>query len=273
MGKSQEVKADDIARFEESRDREIDRMRVNSELKELGRRFLVDTGPSRYTYHFDWLGRPIIAFPQDIVAFQEIVWRTRPDLIIEAGIAHGGSLVLSASLLTLLDVCDAAVTGSLYDPCTPNRRVVGIDIDIRQHNRELIEAHPLAARISMIQGSSIDESVVAQVKEIATRFKRVMVCLDSNHTHAHVLQELEAYAPLVSTGCYCIVMDTAIEDVPKDLFPDRPWGPGNNPKTAVHAFLAAHPEFAIDADIHNKLLITVAPDGYLKRLPTLTGTT
>lgn len=254
-----------VSEFLSRRQAEIEALGRERAALHIANHFMLSTAPFRYTYHFDWLGRSVIQFPQDMVALQEIVWQTRPELIIETGIAHGGSLVLSASLLTLLDVCDATATGSLYDPCTPNRRVVGIDIDIRQHNRELIEAHPLASRISMIQGSSIEESVVAQVKEIAAPFERVMVCLDSNHTHSHVLQELEAYAPLVTTGCYCIVMDTAIEDVPKELFPDRPWGPGNSPKTAVHAFLAAHPEFAIDADIHNKLLITVAPDGYLRR--------
>lgn len=227
----------------------------------------------RYTYNFNWLGRPIIQFPQDIVAVQELVWKVRPDLIIETGIAHGGSLILSASLLALLDMCDAIDCGESFDPRQSARRVVGVDIDIRAHNRIAIEAHPLASRIEMIEGSSIARDTIAAVRERARAFAKVMVLLDSNHTHDHVLAELEAYAPLVTPGSYCVVFDTIVEDMPKSMFPDRPWGPGNNPKTAVHTFLSGHPEFAIDADIPNKLLITVAPDGYLKRLLTLTGTT
>jgi cephalosporin hydroxylase len=235
--------------------------------------FLIDSSRHSYSYHFDWLGRPIIQYPQDIVAVQELVWTVRPDLIIETGIAHGGSLILSASLLALLDMCDAIERGESFDPRQSSRRVVGVDIDIRTHNRAAIEAHPLASRIEMVEGSSIAGETIAAVRDRVEAFAKVMVLLDSNHTHDHVLAELEAYAPLVTPGSYCVVFDTIVEDMPKSMFPDRPWGPGNNPKTAVHAFLATHPEFAIDADIHNKLLITVAPDGYLKRLPTLTGTT
>jgi cephalosporin hydroxylase len=235
--------------------------------------FINATAPYRYTYRFDWLGRPLIQFPQDVVAIQELVWTVRPDLIIETGIAHGGSLILSASLLALLDMCDAIERGDSFDPRQSARRVIGVDIDIRAHNRTAIEAHPLASRIEMIQGSSVGGDTITAVRDRATAFTKVMVLLDSNHTHDHVLAELEAYAPLVSPGSYCVVFDTIVEDMPKSMFPDRPWGPGNNPKTAVHAFLATHPEFVIDADIHNKLLITVAPDGYLKRLTTLTGTT
>jgi len=220
----------------------------------------------RYSYAFTWLGRPIIQYPQDIVAIQELIWAARPDLIIETGIAHGGSLILSASLLALLDLCDASDAGTTVDPRNSPRRVIGIDIDIRSHNRAAIEAHPLAPRIEMIEGSSIGPDVVAAVSDRAKNFSSVMVLLDSNHTHEHVLAELEAYAPLVTPGSYCVVFDTIVEHMPKSMFPDRPWGPGNNPKTAVHAFLAEHPEFTIDADILNKLLITVAPDGYLKRV-------
>ena len=212
-----------------------------------------------YSYHFEWLGRPIIQYPQDIVQFQEIVWRTKPDLIIETGIAHGGSLVLSASMLALLDL--------LLPPHPPrNRMVLGIDIDIRKHNREAMEAHPLANKIKMLEGSSIDENLVNKVREYAKDFKSIMVCLDSNHTHEHVLRELELYAHLVSVGNYCIVWDTVVEDMPEGSCDDRPWGKGNNPKTAVWEFLKTHSEFEIDKEIQNKLLITVAPDGYLRRV-------
>ncbi|MDQ0564163.1 cephalosporin hydroxylase [Rhizobium mesoamericanum] len=196
---------------------------------------------------------------------QEIIWETRPDLIIETGIAHGGSLVLSASMLALLDLTDAMERGVLLDPRQSKRKVLGIDIDIRAHNRTAIEAHPMASRIQMIQGSSIDPAVIEQVHQIAKPFQRTLVCLDSNHTHEHVLAELEAYAPLTSAGSYCVVFDTVIEDIPKDAYPDRPWGPGNNPKTAVWKYLESHPEFEIDRSIDQKLMITVAPDGFLKR--------
>ncbi|MBB3396723.1 MULTISPECIES: cephalosporin hydroxylase family protein [unclassified Rhizobium] len=219
----------------------------------------------RYVYNFDWLGRPIIQYPQDIQAVQELVWRTRPDLIIETGIAHGGSLVLSASLLAMLDMCDAIATGATIDPKVSKRKVIGIDIDIRAHNRAAIEAHPMSSRISMLQGSSIARDVVDQVKAMARGYERVMVCLDSMHTHEHVLAELEAYAPLVTPDCYCVVFDTFVEDLPPGFFADRPWNVGDNPKTAVHTYLKSHSEFEIDRDFESKLMVTVAPDGFLRR--------
>lgn len=219
----------------------------------------------KYSYHFEWLGRPIIQYPQDIVAMQQIIWEVRPDLIIETGIAHGGSLIFSASMLALLDMLDAIGKGKPFDPIHSHRRVLGIDIDIRQHNREAIEAHPLASRIQMIQGSSIDPIVIEQTLKIASNYQTILVCLDSNHTHEHVLAELEAYAPLVTKGSYCCVFDTIIDDMPKNMFPNRPWGPGNNPKTAVKKYLAQHPEYTIDKTKQEALLITVAPEGYLRR--------
>lgn len=221
---------------------------------------------NKYSYQFDWFGRPIIQYPQDIVAMQELIWQIKPDLIIETGIAHGGSLIMNASMLALLDMCDAIEAGETLNPKQSKRKVLGIDIDIRAHNRSAIEAHPMASRIQMIQGSSIAPEVIEQVKKIASGYKTILVCLDSNHTHEHVLAELEAYAQLTSVGSYCVVFDTVVEDMPKDMFPDRPWGPGDNPKTAVWEYLKTHPEFAIEKNIQHKLLITVAPDGYLKRV-------
>ncbi len=221
---------------------------------------------TQYSYNFAWMSRPIIQYPQDMIAMQELIWAVRPDLIVETGIAHGGSLIFSASMLALLDMTDAIEEGSTLDPVQSRRKVLGIDIDIRAHNRAAIDAHPMASRIQMIQGSSISAEVVAQVHEIAAGYQRVLVCLDSNHTHRHVLAELQAYAPLTSVGSYCVVFDTIVEDMTADMFPDRPWGPGDNPKTAAREYLKAHPEFEIDKSIQNKLLITVAPDGYLKRL-------
>ena len=238
----------------------------NDDLKSAAHAFMKSSLLPMYSYNFKWMGRPIIQYPQDMVAMQELVWEVKPDLIIETGIAHGGSLIMNASLLALLDYNDAIESGELLDPNKPKRRVLGIDIDIREHNRKAIEAHPMSNRINMIQGSSIAEDIVNQVKAYAKNFKRILISLDSNHTHDHVLEELKAYAPLTSLGSYCVVFDTVVEDMPKEMSGDRPWGPGYNPKTAVWEYLKTHPEFEIDKSIQNKLLITVAPDGYLKRI-------
>jgi cephalosporin hydroxylase len=208
----------------------------------------------KYSYNFEHLGRPIIQYPQDIVAIQELIWRIKPDLVIETGIAHGGSLVLSASMLAIIDLCEAIEAGVSIDPSKSKRKVLGI------------ESHPMASRIEMIQGSSIESGVIEHVRKIAASYNKIMVLLDSNHTHDHVLAELHAYAPLVSIGSYCVVFDTFVEDVPDDTFPDRPWGPGNNPKTAVHEFMKNNNIFQIDRFMDSRLLISVAPDGYLKRI-------
>jgi len=244
----------------------IDALGKNIDAQALSRVWSRETNRNGYSYNFAWLGRPIIQYPQDMVAMQELIWKVRPDLIIETRIAHGGSLILSASMLAILDVCDAINAGETIDPKVSHRKVLGIDIDIRPHNRAAIESHPMASRIQMIQGSSIAPDIIQQVHSIASDYKCVLVCLDSNHTHDHVLAELQAYAPLTTVGSYCVVFDTIIEDMPAEMFPDRPWGPGNNPKTAVHEYLKSHPEFEIDKHIDHKLLISVAPDGYLKRV-------
>ncbi len=234
-------------------------------LRQTAHDFLMQSLRAGYSYNFSWLSRPIIQYPQDMAAMQEIIWAVRPDLIVETGIAHGGSLIFSASMLALLDLCEAIEAGRTMDPRQSSRRVIGLDIDIRAHNRAAIEAHPMASRITMIEGSSEAPEVVAQVRAAAAGHSRVMVCLDSMHTQAHVLAELEAYAPLVTPGSYCVVFDTVVEDMPPGSFPDRPWDKGDNPKTAVWEFLKAHPEFAVDRAIQDKLLLTVAPDGFLRR--------
>lgn len=263
---------------EESREN-IRRIMMDPALHKQSFEWIAATAPYKYVYNFGWLDRPIIQLPQDIVAIQELIWQIRPDLIIETGIAHGGSLILSASMLAMLDYCEAVKAGEKLDPRATHRRVLGIDIDIRAHNRAAIEAHPMSHRIDMIQGSSIAPEIIAQVHERAKGYERIFVSLDSNHTHEHVLAELEAYAPLTSKESYCIVFDTGIEDAPDGMFSDRPWGKGNNPKTAVWEYLKrlngegrkafdGEPlNFEIDKMIENKLLITVAPDGYLKRIP------
>ena len=244
----------------------ISEISKNKVLCDAGRAFLHASTIPKYSYNFSWQGRPIIQYPQDILAMQEIIWEVRPDLIIETGIAHGGSIIFSAAMLAQLDMVDAIEEGITIKPNESKRKVLGLDIDIRAHNRAAIEAHPMASRIQMIQGSSIDQEIIQQVKEIASNYDRVLVCLDSNHTHNHVLAELEAYAPLTSVDSYCVIFDTFIEEMPDEMFVDRPWGEGDNPKTAVWEYLKSHPEFKIDKSIQNKLLITTAPDGYLKRI-------
>lgn len=233
----------------------IDAMSQDSNLRELINVLFGAIQRYKYSYNFTWMERPIIQLPQDILAMQEIIFDVKPDLIIETGIAHGGSLIFYTSMLELVAVCGG-----------PDGTVLGIDIDIRSHNRQAIEEHPLFKRITMIEGSSVDPEIIDEVYEKAQGKERVLVCLDSNHTHDHVLAELNAYAPLVTLGSYCIVFDTVIEDMPEDSFPDRLWGKGNNPKTAVFEWLPDHPEFQIDKTIEHKLLITVAPDGYLRRV-------
>lgn len=228
----------------------------NEALRDAAGAFMRESTQPKYSYNFSWLGRPIIQYPQDIVAMQELIWAVQPDLIVETGIAHGGSLILYASLLELNASC-----GGPQDA-----HVIGVDIDIRAHNRAAIEVHPMYRRITMIEGPSLDPAVIAEVRDAAAGRERVLVCLDSNHTHEHVLAELEAYAPLTSVGSYCVVFDTIIEDLPDGSYPDRPWGPGNNPKTAVHEYVTAHPEYEIDHSVDDKLLVTVAPGGYLKRV-------
>ncbi len=251
----------------------------DAQWQELSRRWLQRAFEQRYMYNFAWMGRPIIQTPIDMAAMQELVWAVRPDLIVETGIAHGGSLVMSAAFLAMLDYCDAAVAGEVLDPRKARRRVLGIDIDIRAHNRRAIEAHPMAHRIDMIQGSSIAPETVELVRRAASSFGRVMVVLDSNHTHEHVVAELEAYAPLTTPGSYCAVFDTVVEDMPDGLFPDRPWKRGDNPRTAVREYLrrlrsegrkaadGAPLAFEVDSAFEAKLMITVAPEGFLRRVP------
>lgn len=234
----------------------IDAIGHDEPLKSKALAFMQASVEPKYSYNYSWMGRPVIQYPQDMIAMQEIIWEVKPDLIIETGIAHGGSIVFSASMLELIAACDGVKGGE----------VLGIDIEIRPHNRKAIEKHPMYKRISMIEGSSIAPEVIAQVVDKAKGKKRILVFLDSNHTHEHVLAELKAYAPLTSVASYCVVFDTLIEDMQENAYPDRPWGKGNNPKTAVWEWLKTHPEFEIDKSIHQKLLITVAPDGYLKRV-------
>ena len=239
---------------------------TNQSLIDASKNFMMKSTKPKYSYNYFALGCPIIQYPQDMIAIQEIIWEVKPDLIIETGIAHGGSIIMSASALALLDICEAIKNKQKFDPNKSNRKVIGIDIDIRNHNRSAIENHPMVSRIELLEGSSIDPKIIDKVKSISKNYKKILVCLDSNHTHDHVLLELNAYAPLTSINSYCVVFDTIIEDMPKGTFQDRAWDVGNNPKTAVREYLKNHPEFQIDKNIDNKLMISVAPEGYLKKV-------
>ncbi len=222
----------------------------NEELLAISSKFAAETIRAGYSYNFTWMGRPIIQYPQDMIAMQEIIWDIKPDLIIETGIAHGGSIIYYASILELIG----------------KGEVLGIDIDIRAHNRAEIESHPMSKRITMLEGSAISPEIIEKIKPFLDGKKTVMVCLDSNHTHDHVLAELQLYSPFVTEGSYLVAFDTIVEDLPADLYNDRPWSVGDNPKTAVWEFLKSNDDFVINNEIDNKLLVSVAPSGYLKRV-------
>jgi len=241
---------DAASKFEKERAERIGSYSTNQSLKDTSQKFLRASLETQYSYNFSWLGRPVIQYPQDLLALQEIIWAVQPDLIIETGIAHGGSLIFSASMLALLG---------------GERRVIGIDIDIRAHNRAAIEQHPMFKHITLLEGSSLDPSIVEQVRVLAADHKNVMLTLDSNHAHTHVLAELRLYANLVSVGSYAVVFDGVIESMPAEFSRDRPWGPGDNPLTATREFLAERDDFEVDHAIEDKLLVTAAPSGYLKR--------
>jgi cephalosporin hydroxylase len=243
--------ANDTEAFKLERINNIKKIEKNRKIQSLAMRFMRESIPMRYSYNFDWLGRPIIQYPQDVVAMQEIIWKVKPDLVIETGIARGGSLVFYASMLELIG---------------GRGRVVGVDIDIRKHNKKEIEKHRMSKRITMIEGSSTDEGIVRRVGKIAAGYNRVLVCLDSSHSRDHVLRELKMYSPFVSRGSYLVVFDTIVKDLPKKFFRNRPWGPNNNPASAVAIFLRDNKNFIVDREVGTKLLITVAPGGFLKRI-------
>ncbi|HET9279812.1 MAG TPA: cephalosporin hydroxylase family protein [Flavitalea sp.] len=248
--KTNEKMSDPIRQFNDEKKDRIDSYGTNQALRDAAAQFNVQSNKAQYSYNFSWMGRPIIQYPQDMIAMQEIIWQLKPDLIIETGIAHGGSLIYYASIMELIG----------------KGEIVGIDIEIREHNRKEIENHPMYKRIKMVEGSSISQDTVDAVKKFVNGKKTVLVSLDSNHTHEHVLSELNLYAPFVTPGSYLVVFDTIVEDMPDNYLPGRAWSRGDNPKTAVWEFLKQNPDFEIDHAIDNKLLISVAPEGYLKRI-------
>jgi cephalosporin hydroxylase len=241
---------DDRKQFEDIKREKALAMGADTALRSHAIEIFKESDAYDWSYQWSWLGVPIIQIPPDVVATQEIIWETKPQVIIETGVARGGSLIFYASILQLIG----------------EGRVIGIDIDIRDHNRESIESHPMSSRIDLIQGSSIDEAILDDVRKRVAGAERIMVILDSNHTHQHVLDELRLYAPFVSDGQYLIVADTVVEDSPVQEHRPRPWGPGNNPGTAVKAFLEESDAFEADPFINAKLLVTSSYGGYLKRV-------
>lgn len=239
-----------IEQFNSEKKERIERYSKDEKFKNISYQWLIESFKKKYEYNFNWFGRPIIQYPFDIIAIQELIWQVKPDLIIETGIAHGGSIIFSASILEILG----------------HGEVLGIDIDIRQHNKDEIENHPMFKRITMLEGSSIGSEIIDEVDDIVTGKKNILVFLDSNHTHDHVLEELRLYSRYVSKDSYIVVFDTFVEDLPDEFSDNRPWGKGNNPKTAVWQFLENNDTFRIDESIENKLMITSAPDGFLKRV-------
>jgi cephalosporin hydroxylase len=242
---------DDRADFEREKRLAAERMAADEALA--ADALAVNAAADRHdwSYQRSWLGLPVIQLPSDVVALQEVIWETRPQLVIETGIARGGSLILYASILELIG------EGS----------VLGIDIDIRAHNRAGIESHPLAHRVRMLEGSSVDQQVLSEARAAASQVERVMVILDSSHTHEHVLAELRAYAPLVTVGQFLVVADTFVERIPPQAHrPDRPWGPGDNPATALAVWLEETDAFEPDPFVNAKLLLTASPGGYLRRV-------
>ncbi len=268
---------DPVEQFRKEVDGNIKAIAADQAFLDLSNAWLVHASKHFYSYNFSWLGRPIIQVPQDMYAAQELIWACRPDVIIETGIAHGGSLILSASMLAMLDYCDAMQGSGVLDVKNARRKVVGVDIDIRPHNRQAIEAHPLSGKIKLIQGSSVAEETVSEVLAELSGDERIMVFLDSNHTHEHVLDELEIYGPMTSPGSYCVVWDTNIEDLPDSMWANRPWNRERNPKSAVREYMGqldsvgrkgrdgADLKFDYDRTIEAKLAFTAAPSGFLKR--------
>tara|TARA_A100001035_G_C27759708_1_gene490589 strand:- start:532 stop:1302 length:771 start_codon:yes stop_codon:yes gene_type:complete len=253
----------ELETFYKERKQHIEAMPLDKDLKNKANDFMKKTGSYKYTYNFDWFGRPIIQFPQDIVALQELFFKIKPTIYIETGIAHGGSSILASSMMYLLDIYDG-----ISDISQSTRKVISIDIDIKAHNRNLIENHPFSKNITLIEGSSTDQKTIDQVKEIYEKESEpiVMVSLDSNHTSEHVAKELEMYSEFVSHGSYLIVWDTSIEFDDNSLHLKRPWSSGNSPLTAIKQWLPNNPSFIVDHEISDKLLITVAPSGFLRKL-------
>lgn len=218
------------------------------ELEEIGLKWVKVLTENRLHYEIDWLGVPVIQTPEDLILMQELIFKVQPDFVIETGIAHGGGLIYYASLMELLS----------------KGKVIGIDIEIREHNRKVIEAHPLFKRIEMIEGDSTSEETIQKIRKKIPGNSKVIVCLDSDHTKSHVLKELELYKSFIIPGGYFVVFDTIISKLAKQVTAERQYI-NNSPKEAVDEFLKKYNNFEIDKDF-NKLFVSCSPDGYLRRI-------
>lgn len=226
-----------------------DAMHSDGELQQDALDILVKADDYRWIHQSTWFGEPVLNLPQDMFALQEIIWQTRPDFIIEVGVAWGGGILFEAMLLEVLG----------------GKKVIGIDIFIPPDLRKRLENHgAISNRIDLIEGSSISAETLAKVKELLRGSKKVLVVLDSHHTHDHVLEELRAYAPLVEQGQYLICGDTIVERMPPHASRPRPWGPGNSPATALQVFLKETDRFVANTEIDKRLLFSCHPGGYLR---------
>ena len=256
---------DPVSIFTKECKEEINKQSQDQLFLKLSQNWMNQSWKHKYTYHFNWLGRPIIQMPQDILALQEIIWTIKPDLIIETGIAHGGSLCLTASLLALLEL-EEIKNNSINQDQIKKRKVIGIDIDIRQHNRELIENHFLSDKIEMIESSSVNKGTFNKIKSLSKDYSNILVMLDSNHTESHVLEELNLYSSLISKNSYCIVFDTIVEKMDSEFSKNRPWNKKNSPQSAIQKFLKRNNNFVVDKTIDKKIILSMAPGGFLKKI-------
>ena len=226
-----------------------DAMSKDQNLQNDAKNVLIKADEHRWIHQGSWLGEPLLNLPQDMVALQDIIWRTKPDFIIEVGVAWGGGILFEAMLLDYID----------------GKKVIGLDIFIPSDLRKRIMNHKkLSDRIELVEGDSTSEETIRKVKTILNGSKKVLVILDSYHTHDHVMNELKTFSQFVGKGHYLICGDTIVEHVPIQKHRPRPWGPGNNPGTAVRQFLVENDSFEIDEDLEKKLLLTCHPGGYLK---------
>ncbi|MDG1286926.1 MAG: CmcI family methyltransferase [Rickettsiales bacterium] len=243
---------DPIKQFLDERHADIVKMGQDEELRQKSLEWMHHADKYKYTYNYSWMGRPVIKYPNDMMIQQELMWALKPDLVIETGIAHGGSIIFTAAMMEMMGI---------------DGEVVGIDIDIRKHNRDAIEAHPMMKRITMYEGDSVSSEMVEKVRAHTEGKKCVMVILDSLHSHEHVYKELQAYADMTTVGSYCVLPDTFIEFFPKGYYSDtRPWDVGDNPYTAMQQYMSEVNHFEIDKSLTHKAMITETIDGYLKRV-------
>lgn len=236
--------------FDNERIRLLDSLGENDSLKSQGLDFVNSSNHKKYAYVWNWLGLPVIQMPEDLIKVQEIIFETKPDFVIETGVAWGGSLLFYSSILNSIGHGD----------------VIGIDITIPEHNRANIMRSIGSERINLIEGSSVSEDIVNKIESIVPKGSKVLLILDSHHTHEHVLAELELWSPLVTSGNYIVVCDTIVEYIEAPADRVRDWGKGNNPATAVNQFLSKNSRFSLDNEYNLKSFTSFHPGGFLQAI-------